>query len=109
MKAQSTLLDARARPQPERVRQMSSEPKAVSFDHVMLGLLAEKLRDHADSITNVAAHQMELDVRLAAMALDRLAAFRLRLVQIADACERQGLAVTAYDLTEVLREFSVPS
>ncbi len=34
-----------------------------------LNALAERLTNHADGIVNVAAHQMELDIRLAASAL----------------------------------------
>ena len=36
------------------------------FDYEMLTKLAASLYDHGDSITNVAAHQMEIDIRLAA-------------------------------------------
>jgi hypothetical protein len=46
---------------------MESSISALSADE--LNALADRLTNHADGIVNVAAHQMELDIRLAASAL----------------------------------------
>jgi hypothetical protein len=45
----------------------SSISTSLSADE--LNALADRLTNHADGIVNVAAHQMELDIRLAASAL----------------------------------------
>jgi hypothetical protein len=40
--------------------------------------------DHADSITNPAAHEMEIDIRLAARACSKFATLRFRVAEIAE-------------------------
>jgi hypothetical protein len=75
--------------------------------------LAERLSDHADSITNVAAHEMEQDIRLAAAELTAaidpprlratLPAMRFELDRIATACPD---AATAAQLRVVMGERS---
>jgi hypothetical protein len=50
-----------------------------------LNALGARLLDHADSITNVARHDMEVDVRLAARVCSNMATLRFRIGEIADA------------------------
>ena len=49
----------------------SSIPSSISahLSADQLNALADRLADHADGIVNVAAHEMEQDIRLAATAL----------------------------------------
>jgi hypothetical protein len=49
-----------------------------------LNALGARLLDHADSITNVARHDMEVDVRLAARVCSNMASLRFRIGEIAD-------------------------
>jgi hypothetical protein len=51
---------------------------------------------------NVAAHEMEIDIRVAARALDRLASLRFRIAEIAEAALTQAPAATRRDLLEAL-------
>lgn len=41
--------------------------------------LAARLTDHADSITNAAAHQMEKDIRTASLVIESVGAIALQL------------------------------
>jgi hypothetical protein len=53
-----------------------------------------RLFDHADSITNVAAHEMEQDLRLAARAISNLPTLRFLIAEIAEqALTQPGPAV----------------
>ena len=48
---------------------ISASPIGSSLSADELNALADRLADHADGIVNVAAHEMEQDIRLAASAL----------------------------------------
>jgi hypothetical protein len=73
-----------------------------------LNALADRLANHADGIVNVAAHQMELDIRLAASALRQvkplappalLPALQLEIERAAASCSD---AVTARRLRKLI-------
>lgn len=63
-----------------------------------LNALGARLFDHADSITNVAAHQMEQDLRAAARVCDWAAHVRFMLADLAADCD----AATAIKLQELI-------
>jgi hypothetical protein len=79
-----------------RERSARPSPCAWRCDDPARDALAVRLSDHADSIVNVAAHQMEQDLRLAAAELRRtsepprlratLPALHFELDRIAAAC-----------------------
>jgi hypothetical protein len=58
--------------------------------------------DHAESIENIAAHEMQRDIRLAARVCDRLAALRFEVAEIAESCMKQEPAATRRDLLDAL-------
>jgi hypothetical protein len=58
-----------------------------------LSALAARLFDHAESITNPARHDMEVDCRLAARALSNFATLRFRVGEIAEALTQPGAAI----------------
>jgi hypothetical protein len=72
------------------------------FDIEGLNALSARLFDQCRSITNVAAHEMEVDIRLAAQACDKLAGLRFRVGEIAETALHHNVATTARDLREVL-------
>jgi hypothetical protein len=72
------------------------------FDYETLTRLAASLYDHGDSITNVAAHQMEIDIRLAARALSNFATLRFRIAEIAEQALTQDAGATRRDLLGAL-------
>jgi hypothetical protein len=74
------------------------------FDYEMLTKLAASLYEHGDSITNVAAHQMEIDIRLAARAISNFATLRFRIAEIAEAALAQDPAATRRDLLDALAD-----
>jgi hypothetical protein len=55
------------------------------FTTETLNALGARLFDHADSITNPARHDMEVDCRLAARALSNFATLRFRIGEMAEA------------------------
>jgi hypothetical protein len=55
-----------------------------------LNALGGRLFDHADSITNPARHDMEVDCRLAARALSNFAILRFCIGEIAEAAYTAG-------------------
>lgn len=63
-----------------------------------LNALGARLFDHADSITNVAAHEMELDLRLAARAVSNMATLLFRIAEIAEQALSQDSGITRRDL-----------
>lgn len=66
-----------------------SEGRAVTmFTIEALNPLGARLFDHADSITNVAADEMEIDIRLAPRVCSNLATLRFRIMAIAEAALR---------------------
>jgi hypothetical protein len=67
------------------------------FDYETLTKLGARLFDHADSITNVAAHEMEVDIRSAAT-------LRFRVAEIAEATLMQDRAATRRDLVDALND-----
>jgi hypothetical protein len=69
-----------------------------------LNALGTRLFDHADSITNVAAHEMEVDCRLAARALSNFATLRFCVGEIAEAALTQPGAATRRDLIAALAD-----
>ena len=74
------------------------------FDYETLTKLGARLFDHADSITNIAAHQMELDIRLAARAISNFATLRFRIAEIADRALTQAGAAIRRDLLDALND-----
>ena len=74
------------------------------FNYETLTQLAARLYDHGDSITNVAAHQMEIDIRLAARACSKFASLRFRVAEIAEMALTQDGAATRRDLTAALAD-----
>jgi hypothetical protein len=69
-----------------------------------LNALGARLYDHADSITNVARHDMEVDVRLAARVCSNPATLRFRIGEIAEAALTQAGAYTRRDLLDALAD-----
>jgi hypothetical protein len=76
----------------------------IMFNIETLSALSARLFDHADSITNVAAHEMEVDIRLAARAISNLATLRFCVGEIAEAALTQPGAATRRDLLEALAD-----
>jgi hypothetical protein len=76
--------------------------KPTAFDIEGLTALSARLFDHADSIINVAAREMEIDIRLAARTCDKLAGLRFRVAEIAALAPQQNGSATARDLREAL-------
>ena len=76
--------------------------KPTTFGIESLNALSARLFDHADGITNITAHEMEVDIRLAAQACDKLAGLRFRVAKIAAVAPHQNGAVTARDLRDAL-------
>jgi hypothetical protein len=74
------------------------------FDIETLSALGARLYDHADSITNVARHDMEQDIRLAGRAISNLATLRFRVAEIAGAALTQAPAATRLDLLDALAD-----
>jgi hypothetical protein len=74
----------------------------TAFDIEALNALSARLFDHADSITNVAAHEMARDIRLTAKACDKLAGLRFRVAEIAAVAPHQDGGATARDLRYAL-------
>jgi hypothetical protein len=72
-----------------------------------LNALGTRLYDHADSITNVARHDMEVDCRLAARALSNFATLRFRVAEIAEQALVQPGAATRRDLIAALSDAEV--
>jgi prepilin-type processing-associated H-X9-DG protein len=58
--------------------------------------------DRPPRLTNVAAHEMEIDIRLGARTCERLAGLRFRVAEIAAPVPQQNGAATARDLREAL-------
>jgi hypothetical protein len=69
-----------------------------------LSALGARLFDHADSITNPARHDMEVDCRLAARALSNFATLRFRIEEIAEAALTQAGAAIRRDLIAALAD-----
>jgi hypothetical protein len=74
------------------------------FNIETLNALGARLYDHADSITNVAAHEMELDIRLAARVCSNFATLRFRVAEIAEMALTQDGAATRRDLLDALAD-----
>jgi hypothetical protein len=69
-----------------------------------LNALGARLFDHADSITNVARHDMEVDIRLAARACSNMASLRFRIGEIAEEALSQHPSATHRDLLAALAD-----
>jgi hypothetical protein len=76
--------------------------KPTAFHIEALNALSARLFDHANSITNVAAHEMEMDLCLAGRACDKLAGLRFRVGEIAEMAPQQNRSAGARDLREAL-------
>jgi hypothetical protein len=74
------------------------------FNVETLNALGARLYDHADSITNVAAHEMEIDIRLAARVCSSFASLRFRVMEIAEAALTQPGAAIRRDLIDALAD-----
>jgi hypothetical protein len=72
----------------------------TAFTIETLNALGARLFDRADSITNVARHEMEVDVRFAARVCSNLATLRFRWPSRGGA--QPGSAATARDLRDAL-------
>jgi hypothetical protein len=83
-------------------------PQMLPLNIENLNLLGRRLYDHADSITNVARHDMEVDVRTAARAVNNLASLRFQVAEIAEmALNGQHGAATYRDLNAALADAEV--
>jgi hypothetical protein len=76
----------------------------TAFNIETLNALGARLYDHADSITNVAAHEMEIDIRLAARVCSNLATLRFRVAEIAEAALTHAPGATRRDLIDALAD-----
>jgi hypothetical protein len=65
---------------------MADSPHNTPLSIDALNALATRLFDHADSITNVAAHEIEKDIRLAARVASDMATLRFGVAQVAASC-----------------------
>jgi hypothetical protein len=74
------------------------------FDYETLTKLGARLFDHADSITNVTRHAMEVDVRLAARVCSNMATLRFRIGELAEAALTQAPAASRRDLLDALND-----
>jgi hypothetical protein len=70
------------------------------FNIENLAALAARLFDHADSITNPARYDIEVDCRLAARVCGNMASLRFRIGEIAEAALTQPGAATRRDLLD---------
>ena len=83
-----------------------ADDKPIILNIETLNAIGARLGDHADSITNVAAHQMEQDIRLAARVCDKLAGLRFRVSEIAAEAVKQAdpaASAIARDLRDALK------
>jgi len=71
----------------EAMSQADDEGTPPKFNIHTLNQLAVRLVDHAESIENITAHEMECDLRLAAAACERLAHLRFEVAEIAAGCK----------------------
>jgi hypothetical protein len=76
----------------------------TKFDAETLAALCTRLRDHADGIVNVAAHEMEIDIRQAARALALFATLKFCIAEMAEMALSQAGPATARDLRQALDE-----
>jgi hypothetical protein len=74
------------------------------FNIETLNALGARLYDHADSITNPARHDIEVDCRLAARVCGNMASLRFRIGEIAEAAPTQPGAATRRDLIAALAD-----
>jgi hypothetical protein len=74
------------------------------FNVETLNALGARLFDHADSITNPARHDIEVDCRLAARVCGNMASLRFRVGDIAEAALTQPGAATRRDLIAALAD-----
>jgi hypothetical protein len=72
------------------------------FNIETLNALGARLFDHADSITNAARHDMEVDCRLAARVCGNMASLRFRIMEIAEHALTQAPAATRQDLLDAV-------
>jgi hypothetical protein len=79
-----------------------AKKQSTKFDAATLAALCTRLHDHADSIVNVAAHEMEMDVRQAARAFALFATLKFRIAEIAEVALSQAGPATARDLRQAL-------
>jgi hypothetical protein len=74
------------------------------FNIETLNALGARLFDHADSITNPARHDMEVDVRLAARVCGNMATLRFRVAEIAEQALIQPGAAIRRDLIDAVAD-----
>jgi hypothetical protein len=74
------------------------------FSIETLNALGTRLFDHADSITNPARHDIEVDCRLAARVCGDMASLRFRVGEIAEAALTQPGAAGRRDLIAALAD-----
>lgn len=72
------------------------------MDIETLNAIAVRLRDHSESITNIARQDMADDLLLAAKITDDLASLRFRVAGIAETCLQQDPGATRRDLLHAL-------
>ena len=80
------------------------EGRMTVFNIETLNALGARLFDHADSITNVVRHDMEVDVRLAARVCRNMATLRFRISEIAEQAMTQPGAAVRRDLIAALAD-----
>jgi hypothetical protein len=74
------------------------------FNFEKLNALGARLFDHADCIVNVAAHETDQDMRLAARVCSKFATLRFRIAEIAEGALTQAPAATRRDLLGALAD-----
>jgi hypothetical protein len=74
------------------------------FNVETLNALGARLFDHRDSVTNVAAREMEVDIRLAARVCSNFATLRLRIMEIAELALTQAPVASRQGLLDALAD-----
>lgn len=70
----------------------------MAYDLEQLNTLSADRCDHADGITNAAAHKMEQDIRTAARVIDEHASWRFNISEIAGATNDSATAKRLLEL-----------
>jgi hypothetical protein len=85
-----------------RHRNRTGGQSTTVFNAETLAALCARLHDHADGIVNVAAHEMETDIRQATRALALFATLKFRIAEIAEMALTQAGPAIARDLRQAL-------
>jgi hypothetical protein len=79
---------------------MAETKPTPTLDYETLNLIAARLSEHADAITNAARQDIANDLRLAARIADKMADLRFRVAEIAE----QALAHPEWDRAAFARD-----